>query len=262
MVTQKESLDSLFQERGPDPWGYSSPHVLQRLEKSIAFIRRHVPSSFQGEFVELGAFNGAFSRHLRERFPAASLIVNDVADAAIAQARRNLAGLPRLQIVQADLAEMCPSTSQATRIILLLECLYYRAHEERAGVLRHLIMAFEQAPIFISGPITGGSYFTEPWLIEQFAAAGYELAVLGAEIKDQYALALGSEGGRGRHHGNAFGRELSFPTSFPSLSRIPVPPQRKRPRPCLACAGPGCTAGMREREKSIIPREPKTSKPT
>lgn len=176
MVTQKESLDSLFQERGPDPWGYSSPHVLQRLEKSIAFIRRHVPSSFQGEFVELGAFNGAFSRHLRERFPAASLIVNDVADAAIAQARRNLAGLPRLQIVQADLAEMCPSTSQATRIILLLECLYYRAHEERAGVLRHLIMAFEQAPIFISGPITGGSYFTEPWLIEQFAAAGYELA--------------------------------------------------------------------------------------
>jgi hypothetical protein len=56
-----------------------------------------------------------------------------------------------------------------------LECLYYQSHDARADVLQRLIKVFNRPPVFISGPITGASYFTEPWLMEQFNVADYKL---------------------------------------------------------------------------------------
>lgn len=124
-ITNKESLEELFRSRGPDPWG-SGEYVQQRLRASLNFVANHVNKNFAGEFVDVGAFNGAFSLLLKSQFPRCKILVNDITEVALQQARATLKCLPDITFVEADLTELSPpSPASGPRILLLLECLYY-----------------------------------------------------------------------------------------------------------------------------------------
>src|SRR5439155_24472223 len=93
-------------------------------------------------------------------------------------------------------------------------------------------------------------------------AAGDQLSVLRAKIEDQDALTLGSERGGGGSHGKAFAGQISFPTRFPCLFRIPIPRSGKDPDPASRALAQDAQPRCGEREKSIIPRRRETSKPS
>jgi hypothetical protein len=179
-MSRKDDIEGFFRSRGPNPWGgYDNPSIQGRLRMSLDFIGDYVAQGFSGQFIEIGAFNGCFSRMLKQRYPACTMYVNDIAGIAIAQAKETLRGFDGVHFIEADLMEIEPAPNHdwlKQSVLLLLECLYYMDLNDRAEGLRRLIDVFRRPPIFISGPITGHPrYFEEDWLIAQFLTNGYGL---------------------------------------------------------------------------------------
>jgi hypothetical protein len=82
MRPTKEDQDEYFRLNSLDPWGYESPIIQARLDRSLRFIQRFVAPSFDGVFVEIGAFNGYFTRKLTAAFPDASIAASDLVKAS------------------------------------------------------------------------------------------------------------------------------------------------------------------------------------
>ena len=175
-ISNRESLEALFASKGRDPWGYEAASIQGRLRDSAAFIAAHVPKKFAGQFIEIGAFNGAFTKVLREKFPRAAICVNDITPVALDQAREALRGYQGIDFVESDLMDLSPErtkTGERQVVLLLLECLYYMGVAEREQAVGKLIASYPHASVAISGPITGPPYFTEDWLVSTFARYGF-----------------------------------------------------------------------------------------
>jgi SAM-dependent methyltransferase len=175
--TQQE-FDKWFAESGGDPWHYDSPFVTDRLQKSLSFIQRYLSRSFQGTFIEIGAFNGAFSARLAEAFPHSLVIANDISEIAIQQARETTLKYNNIVFDRSDMMnfKMPNGKDRHERALLLMESLYYLPLEERPGAIRHLLTAVQPKMIFVSGPIHGDRYFSEESLIEEFRGNGFILS--------------------------------------------------------------------------------------
>ncbi|HZV20515.1 MAG TPA: class I SAM-dependent methyltransferase [Hyphomicrobiales bacterium] len=169
MPRTQEEFDKWFSEAG-DPWHYDGAFVIDRLRNSLSFIQRYIAPGFEGAFVEIGAFNGAFSSLLAEAFPTSLIIANDISEVAIQQARQATAKHRNILFDRSDMASF--RTPEAVhgreRVLLLMESLYYLHHEERADAIRHLLATVRPTMAFVSGPIQGDRYFTENELIKQF----------------------------------------------------------------------------------------------
>lgn len=177
MPRTQQEFDKWFAESGGDPWHYDSPFVTDRLQRSLIFIKRHLSPRFRGLFVEIGAFNGAFSARLAPAFPRSIIIANDISGIAIQQAREATCKFKNVVFDQSDMMsfrmpEMTPRRDSA---LLLMETLYYLPQDERPEAIRHLIATVRPKTIFVSGPIQGDKYFNEKALIEQFRAESFTL---------------------------------------------------------------------------------------
>jgi hypothetical protein len=177
-ISRRESLEALFASKGPDPWGYQADSIQERLRDSVAFIAAHVPKNFVGQFIEIGAFNGSFTKLLRRKFPLAAICVNDITPVALDQAREALRECQGIDFIDSDLTDLNPertNTGERDVVLLLLERLYYMSVPEREEAIAKLTTVYPHSSIAISGPITGPPYFTEGWLVSTFARSGYIL---------------------------------------------------------------------------------------
>lgn len=156
-------------------WDYESPFVRDRLDASLRFVQRFVPPEFDGIFVEIGAYNGDFTRRLLGAFPSAGVAASDISDAAWPPA------FP-VQLQTADMLSVTTPPECATRptILLMLECLYYLPQKERELAVHRLVTMLPVLQwAFVSGPLSDPvRYFDESWLVATFADAGLALSDL------------------------------------------------------------------------------------
>ena len=177
MPRTQQEFDEWFAESGGDPWHYDSPFVTDRLQKSLSFIQRYLSARFAGAFVEIGAFNGAFSERLAGAFPYSLVIANDISEIAIQQAREATSKYNNVVFDRSDMMSFAlpEGGHRRERILLLMESLYYLPHEERVAAIRHLLAVVQPKLIFVSGPIQGDRYFSEKGLVAQFRAENFIL---------------------------------------------------------------------------------------
>lgn len=163
MPRTKEEFDKWFRDSGGDPWGYDGSFVRERLKSSLDFIKRHVPSSFSGLFVEIGAFNGDFTCMLANEFPASRILANDISEVALDQAQEKAGHFINVEFDLSDLASFrLRHGHDADQIVLVvMEALYYLPHGERSAALSRLLAELRSPLTFISGPIQGANYFNE-----------------------------------------------------------------------------------------------------
>jgi len=172
--TEKE-IESWYQKTGNDPWDYNSPFVQYRLDRSIKFLRRHIPANFQGLFLEIGSFNGMFTERLCGTYPNSSIVAVDISNTALQIAHERLKSFDNIFYLKSDVIHLkkldvdrhCKVDSNAT-LILLMEVLYYLREHERAEVIDHLNSEFPFSQIIFSSPINGIGYFSEDAMFDLF----------------------------------------------------------------------------------------------
>lgn len=176
MPRTKEEFDQWYKEKGGDPWGYEGDFVQSRLTRSVVFMQRRMMPDFDGAIVEIGAFNGDFTKRLAEAFPRASILANDISEVALDQARAKAGGYSNVAFDLSDLSEfVLPASLRGRKIVLtILEALYYLRHEERGPALKRLLEEAGRPLTYISGPIQGDNYFDDRGLADLFASFGYE----------------------------------------------------------------------------------------
>lgn len=175
----KEDFDKWFSSAGGDPWGYAGDFVQHRLDRSLEFVRECVPSSFQGAFIELGAFNGDFTFRLADAYPSCRVVANDISEVALAQARVKAGGFPNVSFDLSDLAAFRrpPEAADAPIVLLIMEALYYLGRDEQPVALNRLIGELGRPIVFLSGPVRGDdvsdSSINESGLVDLFRIQGY-----------------------------------------------------------------------------------------
>jgi hypothetical protein len=180
MARTPQDFDEWFRRSGGDPWGYESSFVQARLDVSLGFISRHVDPDFGGTFIELGAFNGDFTRRIAARFPGALIVASDISPLAVEKMRTAVGHLGNVRLRCADIATFdFPTEVRRPVKVLLLECLYYLPKPERDPAVERLARITERADIFLSCPITGDPYPTERGLMRLFRDLSYRCS--GAE---------------------------------------------------------------------------------
>jgi SAM-dependent methyltransferase len=172
-----QDFDEWFRKSGGDPWGYGGAFVQDRLDASLRFIARHVGPNFSGTFLELGAFNGDFTKRIAAKFPTALIAASDISPVAVEMARAALKDMQNVRLDCADLAtfELTAEIVQPVKL-LLLECIYYLPEGERGPAIERLVRVTGRPDVFVSCPITGGSYPTERWLMGRFRKLRYQCA--------------------------------------------------------------------------------------
>ncbi len=171
MRPTKEEQDRYFREKGLDPWGYEDPSVQARLDQSLRFIQRFVPPNFDGTFVEVGAFNGMFTRKLADAFPRAAVFASDLVQAAweTANANRPFPASVTFQWTDMMDLELPASCSGRPSVLLMLECLYYISPESRSEAVDKLAHSTSAKMAFVSGPLgSGDQYLHESSLDSMF----------------------------------------------------------------------------------------------
>jgi Methyltransferase domain len=176
MPRTQQEFDQFLSQAGGDPWHYTSRMIVERLDRSLAFVREHLGRDYAGRIVEAGAFNGDFTRLVAGVFPRARILATDISEVALEQLRARVAGLDRVTTQRLDLVEL-PRVDLGgpPDALLLMECLYYLEPAERQSVVRELAASLPRTHVFISGPVTGGRYFTVGGLRGMFEAEGYRL---------------------------------------------------------------------------------------
>ena len=164
----RDEFEAWYAASGGDPWDYQSRSVIARLRRSIDFVRCFVPRDYTGVMWEVGCFQGQFTRLLRESFPQAHIVADDISDAALAIARRNV---PNVEFRQGDLLTIQPLKGD---LVFALECIYYLRPEERVAGLENLTRLYPRH-LVISANITGGQYVTDTWLKDEMGKLGYVL---------------------------------------------------------------------------------------
>jgi len=170
----KEEFENWYSQHGGDPWGYEKAYIKKRLFASIEFVKRYTPSGFEGNFIEFGAFNGAFTYLLASDFPESTIYANDISEMSLIEAKQRNGKFSNILFYEHDM--LCFDEKNYPRenaIILLLECLYYLDEDERHMMLLKLKTYFPEGNIVISGPISGSPYFTEEGITKLFEELGY-----------------------------------------------------------------------------------------
>jgi hypothetical protein len=160
MRPSKEAQDLYFRKNTLDPWGYDNPSIQTRLDESLRFIQRFLTRDFAGTFVEIGAFNGDFTRRLLKAFPRARVLASDLVKAPweAAAARENFP--PSVSFQWCDMMDFrMPEASDKPVILLLMECLYYLPAESRPEALATLASASFAEMTFVSGPLDSGDFY-------------------------------------------------------------------------------------------------------
>jgi hypothetical protein len=181
MARTPQDFDEWFRKSGGDPWGYGSDFVQDRLDSCLRFIVRHVSLNFSGSFIELGAFNGEFTKRIAAKFPNALVAASDISPIAVEMARTVVNGFQNVRLDCADMAtfELPAGVVQPIKL-LLLDCIYYMPEAERGPAIEHLMRVVGQSDIFVSCPITGDPYPTEGNLMRLFRKLSYRCA--GTEV--------------------------------------------------------------------------------
>jgi SAM-dependent methyltransferase len=162
MARTAEEFDRWFVESGGDPWGIASAG-------QVAGGRR------PAQIVEFGMFHGDFTRRLSRVFPTAAIEASDISPVAVARARElGLGGNVAASV--GDMITIPLGRPGGECWVFLLECLYYLNPEERLPALQRILDILAPELVFISAPITGGAYFTEPALIQLADQCGYRLS--------------------------------------------------------------------------------------
>ena len=173
----KQDFDKWFSDNNGDPWNYKSYEVVERLSTTMFFLKKKIEKK-QYTFIEFGAYNGDFTRHLLNNFEDSSIYVNDISEVAIDQAKKNIGNDPRVKYIVSDMLEFDAGAvveNGTEKIILLIECLYYITEPERALFIERNKKNFPNCKLFISCVITGGKYFTEPDLLSLLKKNDYKL---------------------------------------------------------------------------------------
>lgn len=173
----KEEFDKWYNESGGDPWHYYSSGIKSRLKNSLDFILNFIPRDFKGTLVELGAFNGDFTKLLCSSFKNADIIANDISEVAINIAKGKINNCTNVTFVLKDLLNFNSNDVSTKKeiVLLLLECLYYLKPGEREEAISTFKKEFPESVIFLSAPITGSHYFTEEKLLEIMENNNYKL---------------------------------------------------------------------------------------
>lgn len=174
----KEEFDNWYIESNGDPWNYKTKSVQLRLLKSLKFIAKYIPPSFDGNIIEFGSFKGDFTILLAQKFKHSKIYANDISEFALTEAQKKTYKFTNICFIQSDLknfdnSKIINNTNET--ILLLLECIYYLKKEERFEAIKNLKGNFPDAPIFLSAPIIGKDYFTEDELINLFKKLNYKL---------------------------------------------------------------------------------------
>jgi hypothetical protein len=123
-------------------------------------------------FIEVGAFNGDFSRRLAAAFPRAAITASDLVKVAWENAAANEPFPPSVVFDWCDMFDyrLPMSFDQKPAILLLLECIYYMPIADREEAIAGLLRRFPKVRlVFVSGPMGGtDDYLTEEWLIRRF----------------------------------------------------------------------------------------------
>lgn len=172
----REDFNNWYNKFNGDPWGYQHSSVKRRLTSSINFLKKHIPIDYQGSFIELGAFNGDFSYLLASNFKNSTIVVNDISDIALKQAKEKTKIFKNIVYNQNDLAGFQkPENLKYPLTLLLLECLYYLKNSERETALNNLINELNLPDVYFSAPIIGSKYFVEEEILTMFSEHNYQL---------------------------------------------------------------------------------------
>jgi hypothetical protein len=118
----------------PDAWGlFSSPYESYRYERSCKLLRDHVPLDSVKTIAEVGACEGAMTRHLRKAFPRARLQALEVHPEFVRRLRARFRNDKQTEVLQQDIEQV----SVKADIVLLAEVLYYLKRDVKE-VLRNV----------------------------------------------------------------------------------------------------------------------------
>lgn len=173
----KEEFDAWFADNGGDPWGYQGKSIQTRLCASLKFILSH-GKNYSGTFLELGAFDGSFTKYLASSFPEAKIIAVDISEGAINKNREINGNNPNVTFICCDMLsfDYASVANSPETIVLLMESLYYLSEQERFEVVSTISEVINKNIfIYISCPITGGKYFSEESLLSLMKRVGYKL---------------------------------------------------------------------------------------
>jgi hypothetical protein len=151
----RKRLNDVF--RKGDPWGYDQPFVQDKHKQSIEFVCTQISPAFDGIFVELGAYNGEFTKRLCACYPTTQIICSDLSDVAIDLARKKLADSRMVSFQQADIRDfMLPAQHRGRSCVLfLMDCFYALDRSERHAAMRRLVTELYRPQIIFSTPMTG-----------------------------------------------------------------------------------------------------------
>jgi hypothetical protein len=192
MRPSKEVHEKYFRERGADPWGTDTPLVQERLDETLRFIRRFLPSDFAGTLVEIGAHNGNFTRQLAESYPAAAIAASDIIRVAWDQASAVAPFPPSVSFQWCEMADFkWPQSAKAPAALLLMECLYYLSPAQQREALAILLRIVPATLVFISGPLgSDPNYFDENTLDEYLRPLGFRCVAIRVATTNEAFLGL------------------------------------------------------------------------
>lgn len=151
-----------------DPWGYGSPFIESRLERSAQFIKKNLSLVSKKNLVEIGAFNGDFTKKIQALFE--TILCNDISVEAIKKLKSNIPNLNNITINTSNMVDLTNKIDSNYNVITLLECLYYLPLDEQIKVLENISNS-QIDHVFISGPINK-DYLNEDLLINQMESRG------------------------------------------------------------------------------------------
>jgi SAM-dependent methyltransferase len=162
-----ERFERLYNESA-DPWGYrTSDYERQKYAATLAAL----PKRAHGMCLEVGCSIGVFTGLLAAR--CEHVVAIDFSLGALRLARRNLEGVPNVDLLRASFPEEVPPGSWD--VIVCSEILYY-LHEP----------ALEQALGWIKAQLAfGASVLAVSW-----RGVGREEPLLGDEVHDRLAVEL------------------------------------------------------------------------
>lgn len=177
--TSESDFEKWYEQTGGDPWGYDHPAIQERLDKSVEFLKKQIPDNFDGIFLEIGAFNGAFTDRLINTFHNAKVVINDFSESALDKVKQKFKENQSVSFLKKDMRNLCSNDNENINnseiIVVMLECLYYVTEEDRGKVISNIKNEFNKPKIFLSAPVTGKPYFTKKSLLKMFYKNNYEL---------------------------------------------------------------------------------------
>lgn len=131
MTWDRDRFESLYAEGDGDPWGFfESDYEHRKYARTLDALADRRPPDDVDAVLDLGCGNGAATKRIAERYPAADVVGVDVAERALERARE---AVPAAAFERADVAEYVRETDRTFDAVVELECLCYLAVERSVG---------------------------------------------------------------------------------------------------------------------------------